>query len=84
MSEAPDFRDPADLFPGRDRSRAVGYRRFPSLAAAVAYSVEQLSVAEMSGAAIETDEGRYDAGAIRALYDRPDFPIRHRTPVAAH
>ena len=78
MSAAPKFEDPADLYPGRVPSRPMGYHRFPSLAAAVAYSIERLSVAELSGAAIETDDDRYDAEAIRELYVHPDFPIRHR------
>ena len=62
----------------------MGYHRFPSLAAAVAYSIERLSVTELSGAAIETDDDRYDAEAIRALYDHPDFPIPHRAVPATH
>src|SRR5689334_3839037 len=78
----PDFTEPADLFPGRDRANQVGYRRFKSLAAAVAYSVERLSPAQLLGAAIETDGDRYDATQIRSLYRHQDFPIRHRSSQA--
>jgi hypothetical protein len=75
-----DFEEPADLFPGADRVHHVSYRRFKTLAAAVAYSIERLSPAQMIGAAIETDLGRFEAGEIRELYRRQDFPIQHRQP----
>jgi hypothetical protein len=73
-----DFDMPADLFPGGDRTHRVGYRRFKSLAAAVAYCIERLPPMQMHGAAIETDDERYDLEQIQALYERDDFPLLHR------
>jgi hypothetical protein len=75
---AADFGEPADLYPGGDRHHRVSYRRFKTLAAAVAYSVERLGGPQLAGATIETDEERYDSAQIRALYLREDFPIQHR------
>jgi hypothetical protein len=75
-----DFQAPAELYPGPDRANRVGYRRFNTLAAAVAFSVERLTGTQRAGAAIETDGDRYDARQIASLYDRRDFPIRHRGP----
>jgi hypothetical protein len=77
---ATNFDEPADLYPGGDRSHRVGYRRFKSLAAAVAYSVERLAGSQQVGATIETEEDRYEGAQIRELYRRADFPIHHRNP----
>ena len=65
--------EPADLFTGRERGRNVGYRHFKSLAAAVTYCVENLSPVQLSAAAIEAGDDRYDGKGIRQLYAQPNF-----------
>lgn len=73
-SAAVDFSAPAELFSGRTKAAGTGYRRFPSLQAAVAFSIENMPSGALNGAAIETRDTRYAAQEIRALYERPDFP----------
>jgi hypothetical protein len=73
-----DFTQSAELFSGRTREHGVGYRRFVSLEAAVAFSIEMLPAQQLNTVAIETRDTRYAAREIRALYDRPDFPGRGR------
>ena len=75
---APDFTQSAELFSGRTTEHGVGYRRFVSLEAAVAFSIEMLPAQQLNTIAIETSDTRYAAREIRALYDRPDFPGRER------
>jgi hypothetical protein len=65
--------EPADLFTGRERGRNVGYRHFETLAAAVTYCVENLSPVQLSAAAIEAGDDRYDGKGIRQLYAQPTF-----------
>ncbi len=65
--------EPADLFTGRERGRNVGYRHFKSLAAAVTYCVENLNPVQLSAAAIEAGDDRYDGKDIRQLYAQPNF-----------
>lgn len=69
--------EPADLFTGRERGRNVGYRHFNSLAAAVTYCVESLSPVQLSAAAIESGDNRYDGKDIRELYVHPNFVHEH-------
>lgn len=71
---AVNFSEPAELFSGRTKEVGTGYRRFVSLQAAVAFSIETLPSQQFNGAAIETFDARYAAQEIRALYERPDFP----------
>ena len=71
---AVNFSEPAELFSGRTKGVGTGYRRFESLQAAVAFSIENMPSQQLNGAAIETFDTRYAAQESRALYERPDFP----------
>ena len=73
---AVDFTAPAELFSGRTKAAGTGYRRFASLQAAVAFSIEDMPSRQLNSVAIETSDTRYAAQEIRALYERSDFPRR--------
>lgn len=73
---AVDFTEPAELFAGRTKGAGTGYRRFRSLQAAVAFSIENMPSQQLNSVAIETQDARYTAQEIRALYERRDFPRR--------
>jgi hypothetical protein len=74
MMQAVDFTEPAELFSGRTSTSGTGYRRFASLHSAVSFSIESIPGQELNSVAIETQNARYTAQEIRALYDRLDFP----------
>jgi len=73
-----DFNVPADLYPGRNHKlpRVSRYQRFPSLAEAVQYAMEELPVSLQPSSLLEAEEVRYDGDAIRALYFSDDYPLR--------
>jgi len=73
-----DYRAAAELFSVGGRKagrRAVGYRRFTRAAEAIRFAVEQMSPAQLLGTYLEVDEKRFDAGAIRRLYARKEYPL---------
>lgn len=68
----------AELYPGRHyrHIRLARYQRFPSLAEAVQYTIEQLPLNVQPSSVVESDEVRYDGDAIRQLYFSNDYPLR--------
>ena len=76
-----DYRAMAEVFPSTSRRggrRCVGYRRFDNAADAIRYVVEELPPMLQLGVYLEVNEERYDATAIRELYERPEFPLTRR------
>jgi len=73
-----NYNVPAELYPGRNHNsgRVARYQRFPSLAEAVRYTVEELPVALQQGSLVEADEVRYNGEAIRDLYFSDAYPLR--------
>lgn len=73
-----NYNSPAELYPGRQHrsARASRYQRFPSLAEAVQYTVEELPVGLQASSLIEVDEVRYGGDQIRRLYFSEDYPLR--------
>ena len=73
-----DYNAPAELYPGRHHSspRAARYQRFPSLAEAIQFTVEELPVGLQASSLIEADEIRYGGDAIRKLYFSESYPLR--------
>ena len=57
------------------RKRPVSYRRFPTSAAAIRFTVEELPHIVQSGTIMEIGEERYQFAEIRALYDSPRYPL---------
>jgi hypothetical protein len=79
-----DYQAPAELFarPVRGaRSRPVTYRRFDSGAEAIQFAIEELTAEALLGTVMESDEGRYEAVQIRALYDSGAYPLKRRDAV---
>jgi hypothetical protein len=79
-----DYQAPAELFAraGRGaRSRPVTYRRFDSGAEAIQFAIEKLTAEALLGTVVESDEERYEAAQIRALYDSRAYPLKRRDVV---
>jgi hypothetical protein len=72
-----DYGAPADLyFPmSMGRRGGIDYRRFRSAALALGYAFETLTGAKLAAAALEVDGVRYDAAAMRQLYDAEAYPL---------
>ncbi len=73
-----NFMDPADLFVGGSRilSRfSMSYRRFATGAEAVRYAIELQGAEKLVATVMEVDEARFDAAAIRRLYDCDAYPL---------
>jgi hypothetical protein len=72
-----DFAAPAELFPCRYRKhrRAIAYRRFDTAAEAVRFAIEELPAPLLSGSFLDVEDQRFDGNAIRALYERHDYPL---------
>lgn len=73
-----NYNAPAELYPGRHHSspRVARYQRFPSLAEAVQFTVEELPVGLQASSLIEAEEVRYGGDAIRGLYFSESYPLR--------
>lgn len=77
-----DYEAVAELFPVRNRKfnrQLTGYRRFDSAAEALRYAMEELPPKLLLGAWLEVEEERFDAIAMRRLYDSAAFPLTRRT-----
>jgi hypothetical protein len=76
-----DYQAPAELFarPRHGaRSRPITYRRFDSGAEAIQFAIEKLTADVLRGTVVESDEERYEAEQIRALYDSESYPLNRR------
>lgn len=76
---------PGDLFVATSmrRNGAVKYQRFSSAADALKYAIEELGPAVLKGTVLEVDEERYDAAAMRELYESAAYPHPRATPPSA-
>lgn len=73
-----NYSAPAELFMIRARSvygRSNGYRRFPTAAEAIRFAIEDIPQPLLLSAVMEVQEERFDHHAIRALYQRQDYPL---------
>jgi hypothetical protein len=73
-----DYASPAELFFSRRKlrtARGVTYLRFATAAEAIRHAVEELPAAAFPGTYLEVNEERFDSGAIRRLYDAPEYPV---------
>ena len=72
-----DFFLPAELYvPAMVARRGhMDYRRFETAAAALLYALESLPGKRLAAAVLDVEGERYDAGQMKALYDRLDFPL---------
>lgn len=73
-----NYNSPAELYPGRHHKlpRVARYQRFPSLAEAIQFTIEELPVGLQASSLIEADEVRYGGDAIRDLYFSENYPLR--------
>lgn len=78
-----DYAAPAEVYACRSRGsspRPVTYRRFGSGAEAIRFAIEELPPDVLFGTVIEANEQRFDAAAIRKLYESGAYPLRRRPP----
>ena len=60
------------------------YRRFATGAEAIGFAIEKLPPEDLGATVLEAGGERFDAGAIRSLYDNARYPLpRHAGPPAA-
>jgi hypothetical protein len=73
-----DFAAPAELFPCRYRKnkRAIAYRRFDTAAEAIRFAIEELPAPLLTGSFLDVQDQRFDGHAMRALYERDDYPLQ--------
>ncbi len=79
-----DYSAPAEVYACRSRGsspRPVMYRRFVRGAEAIRFAMEELAADVLYGTVIEANEQRFDAAAIRRLYEAGAYPFPRR-PVA--
>lgn len=73
-----DYTAPAELFAAKGRGfgrRPMTYHRFPTVAEALRYAVEEMKPEMMFGAVLEVGEDRFEAADIRRLYESPAYPL---------
>ena len=76
-----DYNAEAELFPSSgQRGKAVGYKRFAHAADALRFAMEQLPPEALAGAWLEINEMRFDAVAMKRLYDRAEYPLKRGPP----
>lgn len=71
-----NYDGPAEVFTqtGRSaRNSRVEYRRFDTVREAIRHVMETLPIEKLKSTVIETEDERYDADAIRLLYDAEGF-----------
>jgi hypothetical protein len=76
-----DYSTAAELFPTRSwksRRQPLKYRRFDSAADAVRFAIEDLPPGLLAGAYLQVEEERFNADAIRRLYDSAEYPLARR------
>jgi Arc/MetJ-type ribon-helix-helix transcriptional regulator len=76
-----DYDAVAELFPARNRKfnrQITRYRRFDSAAEALRFAMEELPPQLLQSAWLEVEEERFDANAMRRLYDSVAFPLARR------
>lgn len=67
---------PSRINPTRNKGRsALRYRRFDSGAEAVRFVVEDVPSVFQAGIVLESDDGRFDHLAVRALYESAEYPL---------
>jgi hypothetical protein len=79
-----DYEAVAELFPARNQKfnrEFARYRRFESAAEALRFAMEEMPPKSLAGAWLEVEEERFDADAMRRLYDSTEFPLAGRRPV---
>lgn len=75
---SPDYSAEAVLYWAKNekgKPKSLVIKRFPRVAEAVLYAIEELPVKALAGCSIETDDMRYFGREIRPLYDNADFPL---------
>ena len=74
-----DYNAPAELYTGRNQGsgREGRYQKFPSLAEAVRFTVEDLPLDLQRDSILDAEKVRYEGGAIRGLYFSEGYPL-HR------
>lgn len=77
MNPGIDWSKPAELYSSSATfgARKSRYMRFPSLAEAIRFAVEDMPQAQMRALALESGDDRHEGEAIRALYYAPDYPL---------
>ena len=72
-----DYKASAELYPGKRsiRYRTIRYRRFESTAKALRYLMEEMPPELLAGAILETEERRFGADQITALYKDEAYPL---------
>jgi hypothetical protein len=73
-----DYNAPAELYTGRNEGSGQDgrYQTFPSLAEAVRYTIEDLSLDLQHDSVLDSEQVRYEGDAIRGLYFAEDYPLR--------
>lgn len=77
MNSDLDWSAPAELYSSvaTIQTRNARYFRFPTVAEAVRFAIEELPGAALRGTAIESDDTRYEGMHIRKLYEAADYPL---------
>ena len=80
-----DYGAEAEMFSPMSRKarrQPLGYRRFARAADAIRFAIEDLPPGLLAGAYLEVDEERFNADAIRGLYDSAEYPLARRALAA--
>ena len=75
---------PAELYCSRRYAKSPRdqYKRFRTAAEALRYIVEDVPGTWLNGSVMEVEERRYDAGAIRTLYEAASYPLDRQQTAA--